>query len=657
MSSIGTRSPDGTPPPSEPSSAPLAEQDENHSRPRWITARAATLLSNVNSTEHDPPRNLTGSPLPRLLRYASPFRRQIVWATSCSILNKIFDLAPPLIIGVALDVVVKGKQSIVAEVGIIDPFNQLIALAVATVAIWSLESLFEWLLGIAWRNLAQGIQHEARMDVYTHVQDLEMRWFEDQSTGGLLAILSDDVNQLERFLDGGANEIIQLFVTSAVVTGMFFLISPEIAWLSMIPVPLVILGSLWFQKRLQPHYSRVRETVGTLNARLANAIAGIGTVKSFTAEMTEIRRLHAESLEYADRNRRAIMLSAAFSPLIRIVVMIGFLTTLLYGGWLTLEGDLEAGAYATLVFLIQRLLWPLTRVGSILDLYQRAMASTRRVLDLLEISPTITDGEHDLSSSETRGRIQFSNVGFGYDSRDPILRGFDLDCPAGETTAIVGSTGCGKSTLVKLLLRFYDVQSGEIQIDSRDIRTLKLRDLRRVIALVSQDVYLFDGTIEENIAYGWQGVDNDPSHWSQPSHEQVVEAASQAEAHEFITQLPDGYETIVGERGQKLSGGQRQRIAMARAVLKDAPILILDEATASVDNETEAAIQRSLQTLCRDRTTIVIAHRLSTVRNAHRIHVLGDGSLAETGTHDELLAMDGLYARLWNVQTGLSSHR
>ncbi|MDG2095263.1 MAG: ABC transporter ATP-binding protein [Phycisphaerales bacterium] len=609
----------------------------------------------MNSTDQDSSTTAYGPPLPRLLRYARPFRRQIVWATSCSILNKIFDLAPPLIIGVALDVVVKGKQSIVAEVGIIDPFNQLIALAIATVVIWSLESLFEWLLGIAWRNLAQGIQHETRMDVYSHVQDLEMRWFEDQSTGGLLAILSDDVNQLERFLDGGANEIIQLFVTSAVVTAMFFLISPEIAWLSMIPVPLVIIGSLWFQKRLQPHYSRVRETVGTLNARLANAISGIGTVKSFTAEMTEIKRLHAESLEYADRNRKAIMLSAAFSPLIRIVVMIGFLTTLLYGGWLTLEGNLEAGAYATLVFLIQRLLWPLTRVGSILDLYQRAMASTRRVLDLLEISPTIIDGDETLSNRDIDGRIQFKNVGFGYDSREPILEDFNLDCPAGTTTAIVGSTGCGKSTLVKLLLRFYDVQSGDIQIDSRAIRTLKLRDLRRSIALVSQDVYLFDGTIHENIAYGWQGIDSDPSHWTQPTYDQVVDAARQAEAHEFISTMPDGYETIVGERGQKLSGGQRQRIAMARAVLKNSPILVLDEATASVDNETEAAIQRSLQTLCRDRTTIVIAHRLSTVRNAHRIHVLGNGTLLESGTHDDLIANDGHYARLWNVQTGLSN--
>ena len=595
---------------------------------------------------------MTGPPLPRLLRYAKPFRRQIAWATSCSILNKVFDLAPPLIIGVALDVVVKGKQSLVAEFGIIDPFNQLIALAIATVVIWSLESLFEWLLGIAWRNLAQGIQHETRMDVYSHVQDLEMRWFEDQSTGGLLAILSDDVNQLERFLDGGANEIIQLFVTSAVVTTMFFLISPEIAWLSMIPVPLVIIGSLWFQKRLQPHYSRVRETVGTLNARLANALSGIGTVKSFTAEMSEIKRLHAESLEYADRNRRAIMLSAAFSPLIRIVVMIGFLTTLLYGGWLTLEGHLEAGAYATLVFLIQRLLWPLTRVGSILDLYQRAMASTRRVLDLLEISPTIVDGKLNLAKEDTNGRVEFKNVCFAYDTREPVLSEFNLECPAGKTTAIVGSTGCGKSTLVKLLLRFYDIQSGLIEIDELDIRTLQLRDLRRSMALVSQDVYLFDGTIQENIAYGWQGTDNDPAHWTEPDYEQVVEAARQAEAHDFITMLPDGYETVVGERGQKLSGGQRQRIAMARAVLKDSPILILDEATASVDNETEAAIQRSLQVLCQNRTTIVIAHRLSTVRNAHAIHVLSEGGIIESGTHDELIERKGHYAGLWNVQTG-----
>ena len=594
------------------------------------------------------------TPLLRLLKYARPFRRNILLATSCSILNKIFDLAPPFIIGAAVDVVVEKQDSIVARIGISDPFMQLVFLGVLTAIIWTFESLFEWLFGVLWRHLAQSIQHETRMDVFNHVQGLDLTWFEDRSTGGLLAVLSDDVNQLERFLDGGANDIIQLTVTAITVITAFFLISPELAWLAMIPVPVVIVGSLWFQKRLEPHYDAMRGKVGDLNAQLANSLGGMATVKSFTAESNELERLRTESDGYADRNRRAIILSAAFSPLIRVVIMCGFMVTLLYGGWLTLEGDLAVGAFALLVFLTQRLLWPFTRVGAILDLYQRAMASTRRIFELFDVRPTILDGDVALPIDAVKGSVRFDNVHFAYNPKAPVLDGLDLDCPAGQTTAIVGSTGAGKSTIIKMLLRFYDVDpqhSGPVLVDGCDLRTLSVRELRRAISLVSQDVYLFDGTIRENIAYGWPGGD-DALQWSPPGDEDLFRASRLAEAHDFICALPDGYDTVVGERGQKLSGGQRQRIAMARAVLKAAPIMVLDEATASVDNETEAAIQRSLKTICDGRTTIVIAHRLSTVRHAHCINVLDAGRVVERGTHDELLSLNGLYATLWRVQTG-----
>ena len=563
-------------------------------------------------------------------------------------INKLLDLAPPFIIGAAIDVVVARQDSLVARWGFPDPASQLVVLGVATFLVWAGESLFEWFLGVAWRGVAQDVQHHARMDAFANVERLELGWFEDRSTGRLMSVLSDDVNQLERFLDGGANDLVQLAVTGIAVSTAFFVISPAIAWWAMLPVPLVIVGSLWFQKRLEPRYAEVRTRVGDLNARLSNTLGGMATVKSFTAEGEEHRAFERESLAYAEANRRAILLSSAFSPLIRIVILVGFTVTLVYGGHLALEGTLAVGAYGLLVFLTQRLLWPFTRIGAVLDLYQRAMASTRRILDLLDVAPRIVDGPRELPRQDVRGEVRFDSVRFAYGAGSLVLDGLDLPCPVGLTTAIVGATGAGKSTIVKLLLRLYEddrPDAGRIGLDGLDVRELRLADLRRSIALVSQDVYLFDGTVRENIAYGGdEGATLD----------RVTAAARLAEAHEFIESLPRGYDTIVGERGQKLSGGQRQRIAMARAILKDAPILVLDEATSSVDNETEAAMQRSLAKVCEGRTTIVIAHRLSTVRHADAIHVLDGGRVVERGTHDELIAADGLYARLWGVQTGQS---
>jgi ATP-binding cassette subfamily B protein len=335
-----------------------------------------------------------------------------------------------------------------------------------------------------------------------------------------------------------------------------------------------------------------------------------------------------------------------------MLIVVGFIAILGFGGKLAVAGELNVGAYSVLIFMTQRLLWPLTRLGATLDLYQRAMASTNRIFSLLDTAPRIIDGQHDLPLDQVAGDIRFEDVHFEYPasivSETPgrpapaVIQDFTLHIPAGQTVALVGPTGAGKSTIVKLLLRFYDVQQGRILLDGHDLRDLRRRDLRRAIGFVSQDVFLFHGTVRENIAYGTFDA----------SDEAIIRAARIAEAHDFIMQLPNGYDTIVGERGQKLSGGQRQRISIARAVLKDPPVLILDEATSSVDNETEAAIQRSLDVIARGRTTILIAHRLSTVRNAHHIVVIDRGRIVESGTHQELIAQNGLYAALWRVQTG-----
>ena len=595
---------------------------------------------------------LTGANIPssatvlmQLLRYARRHHQRIRLASLCSVLNKLFDIMPEILIGMAIDVIVRQEQSFLADFGIADPFNQMLFLGVITIAVWALESLFQFFLQVLWRNLSQSLQHDLRLDAYGHMQDLDMAWFEDASTGKLVAILNDDVNQLERFLDGGANALIQVATSIIAVGAVFFYISPQIALLAFTPIPVIVLGAFWFQRRAQPLYATVREKVGLLSTRLANNIAGIATIKSFTREKYELEQLARESEAYVAANRSAIRISSAFIPVIRMAILVGFVATLVYGGKLTLDGQLNAGAYSVLVFLTQRLLWPLTRLAETVDLFERAMASTRRILNLIGEPAHTRSGSVALPIDQVRGELVFENVSFAYSNGAKVLHGIDLRIAPGETIAVVGQTGSGKSTLMKLLLRFYAPTGGCIKLDGIDLKELKIPDLRAAFGLVSQDVFLFHGSVAENIAYGRINA----------NMAEIEAAARAAEAHDFIRQLPQGYDTIVGERGQKLSGGQRQRVSIARAVLKDPPVLILDEATSAVDNETEAAIQRSMQVITQGRTTLVVAHRLSTIVNADRIYVLDKGRISEQGTHTELLAANGIYAALWRVQAGISN--
>jgi ATP-binding cassette subfamily B protein len=582
-------------------------------------------------------------PLQRLIKYSQSYNTLIQQAIACSILNKIFDLAPPLLIGAAVDVVVQKQDSLIASWGIIKVTDQLVFLSILSAIVWGLESLFEYAYARLWRNLAQNIQHDLRLHAYGHLQELELSYFEERSTGGLMSILSDDINQLERFLDGGANEVLQVLTTVIIIGGVFFYLAPTVAWLGMLPMPFILWGSIAFQKRLAPRYADVREKVGSLNGQLSNNLSGVTTIKSFTTEAYELGRIGAESEKYRQSNRYAIALSAAYVPLIRILIFVGFIAILLLGGIEADTGRLSVGSYSLMVFLTQRLLWPLTRLGDTLDQYQRAMASTNRVMDLLDTPLAIASG-HTRLTHKVQGEINLDHVTFSYKGRQPALTNLSLTVPAGKTIAIVGATGSGKSTIVKLLLRLYEIDAGVITLDGIDIRELELKDLRSSMGWVSQDVFLFHGTVAENISYGSFDATTD----------QVINAAQIAEADEFIAQLPQGYDTIVGERGQKLSGGQRQRIAIARAVLRNPPILILDEATSAVDNETEAAIQKSLERITINRTTIAIAHRLSTVRNARCIYVMDSGEIVEIGTHKELLENPkGIYSGLWRVQTGV----
>ena len=557
-----------------------------------------------------------------------------------SILNKLFDLAPPVLIGVAIDIVVEGNESFLASLGVVDRRRQLVVLAILTFIIWGLESLFDYLSAVTWRSISQDIEHNLRTETFQNVLGLDMKYFENKSSGRLMAILNDDVNQLERFLDTGANKLLQTATTVIVIGGTFLYISPLIATFAFIPIPIIIFGSFKFTTTIATRYERIRASIETLNSNLSNSISGILNVKSFTRENKELQRIDVSSNEVRSANYHAIKLSAAFIPIIRVAILFGFTATLIIGGFLALDGEIKVATYSVLLFITQRLLWPLTELGDTFDLYQRAMASFNRIFSLKNETPDIKNGTKEFNKLDKN--ITLENVTFAYVDNFDVLNNVDLTINSGQTTAIVGSTGSGKSTLIKLLLRLYEINNGSINFDSTNLKDLELSSLREKIGLVSQDVFLFEGTVLENIAYGDLNA----------SESEVWNAAQKSEADEFINKLPQKENTIVGERGQKLSGGQRQRISIARAILKNPEILILDEATSSVDNETEAAIQRSLDILKQDRTVIVIAHRLSTVRNADIIYVLENGNVVESGNHESLLEINGVYAKLWSVQTG-----
>lgn len=577
-----------------------------------------------------------------VLSYAKGFKRQAIWASTCSVVNKLFDIAPEILIGIAIDVVIQQEDSFVARLGVAEPRHQLFLLGLLTFIIWLGESVFQFLYLKNWRELAQKIQHRFRVDSYSHMQNMDMAFFEEQSSGRLTAILNDDVNQLERFLDVGANDILQVLTSVVAVGAVFFILSPKLALLAFTPIPLIIFGAFFFKRKAEPLYTKVRSMAGKLAAAINTNITGIATIKSYTKEQHERQRINDISHQYVIANQNAIKVSAAFTPVIRMAILMGFLATFVIGGLDTLQGDLAVGAYGVLVFLTQRLLWPFKNLAVTMDLYERGMASARRILNLLNQPITIRSSEND-KRIQLKGEIQFKDVHFTYPNQSqPAVDDINIHICSGQTVAFVGQTGSGKSTLIKLLMRYYHSNHGRLLLDGHNIDDIHLHSLRSQIGLVSQTTFLFNDSIFANIHYGNPNADE----------KAVYDAARQAEAHEFIHKLSAGYQTQVGEQGTKLSGGQIQRIALARALLKNPPILILDEATSAVDNETEAAIQKSLTTISRGRTVIVIAHRLSTVVNADCIYVMDQGRVIESGKHQELLAEKGRYQTLWAIQTG-----
>lgn len=578
----------------------------------------------------------------RLFGYMKSYRMRLFTSTLATILHNVFDVLPDILIGIAVDIVVNKQNSFVARLGISNVMIQLSILAGLVFVVWASEALCQYLSQVGWMKIAQLVQHDLRMEAYGHMQSLEMSYFEDKSAGELLTILNDDINQLEYFFDKVIIDSIYFFVNVTMVGYVFLYLSPTVAFFAFLPVPLILLVTNRFQHRLGLLYMSMREHAGFLGARISSNIFGIATIKSCTTEGYEFNRVQDDSNAYKNSSSAAVEVSAAFVPVVRVTVACGFVVTIILGGWYALHGVLAIGSYSVLVSMTQRLLWPFIYLAKITDVYKRSMACAQRIFTILDTPIGICDGHYAPSVKTVQGKVEFKNVSFSYPAGSSIFNNLSLSIEPGQTVGFVGSTGSGKTTLIKLLLRFYDPEKGTILLDGVMTKDFKLNVLRQTFGLVSQDVFLFKGTIKENIAYGSSCV----------TDQEIEYAAQIAEIHDFITSLPDGYNTIVGEHGQRLSGGQRQRISIARAVVSKPPILIFDEATSSVDNETEAAIQRSLEKISKDHTIFVIAHRLSSVRNADTIFVLHNGVMVEAGKHDDLVMQNGTYAKLWNIQTG-----
>ncbi|WP_227355681.1 ABC transporter ATP-binding protein [Haladaptatus salinisoli] len=578
---------------------------------------------------------------------------QFVAGIGGTVFSRLSGLVPPLVLGIAIDAIFLHRRPfrlplLPAAWTPTTPDGQLWLSIVVVLASFLVGAAFSWLDGWGWNAFAQGVQHRLRVDTYDRMQLLDMTFFDDKQTGELMSILNNDVNQLETFLSDGLSSALRIAVLIVGIGGVLFTLNPSLAVVALVPVPLLALFTYVFVRTIQPKYAKMRASVGALNARLENNLGGIRVIKSETAEPYESGRIEEASRDYYDANWDAITTRITFFPGLSLLTGVGYAITFAIGGfWLLsgapgpLSGTLDPGVFVTFIVLSQQFIWPMAQFGQIINMYQRAEASSDRVYTLMSERGTL-DGSADAPDlTVTDGVVEYDGVSFGY-ADETVVSHVDLRVGRGDTLALVGPTGAGKSTVLKLLLRMYDVDEGAIRIDGTDLRDVNLRSLRRAIGYVSQEPFLFYGTVKENIAYGTFDA----------TDEELVEAAKAAEAHEFITNLPEGYETKVGERGVKLSGGQRQRLSIARTILKDPDILVLDEATSHVDTETEALIQRSLAHLVREKTTFAIAHRLSTVKDADEIVVLDEGRAVERGTHDELLALDGLYANLWRVQAG-----
>ncbi|WP_435137422.1 ATP-binding cassette domain-containing protein [Actinacidiphila sp. bgisy144] len=610
-----------------------------------VVAATAVVLRNDWRRTLDAARQAAGPDGERhpLLEIVGPHRRRLYRAAALSVACQAAETALGTFLGWTGLVLIKGEAAPLARLGLTTASAQLWGLAGLVAAACAAVATLSYASNLQWRRLGQDIEHDWRSRTYRHVQHLELSHLEGERTSRVAGTLTNDVGQLGAFFSGPANDVLQLGTSLALLVPAFLLLAPQIAWIAFLPIPVVAWLSLRHQEKAAAGYAVTGERRARLGSQVINSLEAGATVKSFCTEDHEAAHVDELSEAALESSRLSDRGTIRHAETVRACTTASMAGTLLVGGRSVLNGTLRFEVFSPLIGLPQMLLMRMSRLGGIADQYQRTLASYDRVQRLRALPVETDSGEAAAGPAEVRGEIALEAVTFAYPGRPAALDQLSLTVPAGRVTALVGATGSGKTTIAKLLMRFQDAHSGRVLLDGQDIRDLGRHRLRHAIGFVSQDPFLFDGTIADNIRYG---------SFDAPD-EAVRKAAAMAEADPFIAALPDGYDTLIGERGAALSGGQRQRIALARTILKDSPVVILDEATSAVDNETEAAIQRALRSFAAGRTMIVIAHRLSTVRHADRIYVMDKGGVvAEQGTHDELLARHGHYASLWQIQAG-----